>query len=87
LNDDSSTATAVIDWLLLNQLYYQLVGLLLDLVGLISQSKMTSPNHIYFPLIRYQDTILRQKSEKWKYREIHRVSSRKLQKSGLVMKD
>jgi hypothetical protein len=44
----------------LDQLCNQLDGVLLDLVGLISQRKMTWPNHIYiyFPLIRYHDIIL-----------------------------
>jgi hypothetical protein len=61
----------------LDQLCCQLDGVLLDLVGLISQSKMTWLNHvdIYFPLIRYQDIILCEKSEKSKYREIPRISS------------
>jgi hypothetical protein len=56
----------------------QLDGVLLDLVGLITQSQMTWPNHIYiyFPLIRYQDVLLCQESEKWKDGEIHRISSR-----------
>jgi hypothetical protein len=42
----------------LDQLCCQLDGTLLDLVGLIIQSKMTWPNHIsiYFPLIRYQNS-------------------------------
>jgi hypothetical protein len=41
----------------LDQLCCQLDDVLLDLVGLISQSKMTWLDHIdiYFPLIRYQD--------------------------------
>jgi hypothetical protein len=55
----------------LDQLCCQLDGVLLDLAGLINQSKMTWPNHIYFPLIRDQDIILCQKSEKSKCREIH----------------
>jgi hypothetical protein len=45
------------------------------LVGFSSQSKMGWPNQIYFPLIRYQDIILCQKSENWIYREIHLISS------------
>jgi hypothetical protein len=60
---------------------------LLGLVGLVSQSKMTSLNHIDFSLIRYQDIAPCQKREKWKYREIHRISSKGLQKFGLFMRD
>jgi hypothetical protein len=37
----------------LDQLCCQLDGALLDLVGLISQRKVTCSNHIYFPRIRY----------------------------------
>jgi hypothetical protein len=73
--------------LTLDQLCCQLDGVLPDLVGLISQSKMTWPTHIDFPLIRYQDIILCQESEKWKYREIHRISSREPQKSRLSTRD
>jgi hypothetical protein len=71
----------------LDQLCCQLDGVLLDLVGLIGQSTMTWPNHIYFPLIRYQDSILCQQSEKWKYREIHRIRSKELQTSRLFVRD
>jgi hypothetical protein len=71
----------------LDQWCCQLDGTLLDLDGLITHSQITWPNHIYFPLIRYQDLIVCQKSEKWKYREIHRISSGVPQKSRLFMKD
>jgi hypothetical protein len=72
-----------------DQLFCQLDDVPLNLVGSISQSKMTWPNHIYlyFPLIRYQDIILCQRSETCKYREIHRISSRELQKSRLLMRN
>jgi hypothetical protein len=71
----------------LDQLCCQLDGMLLDLVGLISQSKMTWPNHIDFPLIRYQDIILCGKSEKGNYREIHQMSSKDRQKIRFFMRD
>jgi hypothetical protein len=49
----------------LDQLRCQLDGVPLDLARLISQRKMTWPNHIYgyFPLIRYSHIILCEKSE------------------------
>jgi hypothetical protein len=71
----------------LDQLCCQLDGVLPELFGLISQSKMPWPNHVNVPLIRYQYIILCQKSEKWKFREIHRISSRERQKSRLFMRD
>jgi hypothetical protein len=71
----------------LDQLCCQFDGVILDLVGLISQSKMTWLHYIFFPLIRDQDVILCQESEKWKCREIHRISSRELQKSRLLTRD
>jgi hypothetical protein len=65
---------------------YQLNDVMLDLIGLIGQNETDWPHHIYFPLIRYQDIGLCQKSEKWRYRVIHRISSKDRQKFRLFMR-